>query len=363
MFRDAAFSSSLKFRQPEAIWLESKQLESALSGSLTNSSVNDLYNEADQWQLYLNALALCGFEQWLQQRNLTHFIDRTQCINQIGAVYNFKIGQFKLNLIVREQVLDEIAEIPKAAIKQPDLAAHFHVLLEVSEEQRRVIIRGFLRYDRLMRHCNRVSEGLQNDNYSISLSAFDLEPNHLLFYCEFLEPASIPLPLVATKHTAPVAKSETALTTLTAVLDRIHLGHWIKGIFAPGWQAINELVSPEVQLAWNPRNLRRGERRGKLIDLGMELQGQRLILLVSVTEEVDQDLSVLVQLHPAGADRYLPPQIGLTLLSQSGKKLQEVYARRQDNYIQLKSFKGRSGILFSIVVTLGSICLREIFEL
>jgi len=101
----------------------------------------------------------------------------------------------------------------------------------------------------------------------------------------------------------------------------------------------------------------------KLIDLGMELQGQRVVLLVNVTEEADNQLSVLVQLHPAGEERYLPPQIALTLLSQAGKKLQEFRSRTQDNYIQLKSFKGRSGIPFSIAVSLGDIYLCENFEL
>jgi hypothetical protein len=95
----------------------------------------------------------------------------------------------------------------------------------------------------------------------------------------------------------------------------------------------------------------------------MELQGQRVVLLVNVTEEADNQLSVLVQLHPAGEERYLPPQIKLMLLSQAGKKLQEVRSRTQDNYIQLKSFKGRSGIPFSIVVSLGDSCLCENFEL
>lgn len=365
MFRAVVFPKSLKFRQPEAIWLEPQQFEQALVGSLVASLVNASFNEADQWQLYLNTLALSGFEQWLQRCTLTHFIDRTQCINQVGAVYNFRVGQFKLNLIAREHVLDEVAEIPRAAIEQPDLTAHFYVLLEVSEEQQRVIIRGFLRYDRLMHYCNQVGEGLQNDYYPISLSAFDPEPNHLLFYCDFLEPTSIPLPVIAMEPAAtPEVLSDTTLKTLTAVQEtHIQLGQWIQGIFAPGWQAITDLVRPEVYLAWSLRNQGDGAKQGKLMDLGIELQGQRTVLLVNVTEKADKKLSVLVQLHPAAEERYLPPQIGLTLFSQTGKKLQEVYSRTQDNYIQLKPFKGRSGVLFSIVVSLGDICLYENFEL
>ena len=95
----------------------------------------------------------------------------------------------------------------------------------------------------------------------------------------------------------------------------------------------------------------------------MDFQGQKILLLVNVTEEADKQLSVLVQLHPAGEKRYLPHQISLTLLSQAGKKLQEVHSRTQDNYIQLKSFKGRSGIPFSIAVSLGDICIYENFKL
>ncbi|GCA77397.1 hypothetical protein MiTe_04251 [Microcystis aeruginosa NIES-2520] len=358
MFSLRAIPPDLNLSRPEAIRLEPEQFEQALVNPLASPSVD----EAGQWQLYLNALALLGFEQWLEKRAPSHFIDRTQCINHIGAVYNLKIDEFKLNLIVKEQVLDEVVEIPREAIEQPALVAHFYVLLEVCEEQQRLMIRGFLRSDRLMNYCHRVSDSLQNGYYQIPLSVFDPEPNHLLFYCDFLEPASILLPVISTEHTAtPEAISE---TTLTASQETpIQLGQWVQGVFAAGWQAIDDLFSPEVHLAWSPRNQREGAKRGKLIDLGMELQGQRVVLLVNVTEEADNQLSVLVQLHPAGEERYLPPQIKLTLLSQAGKKLQEVGSRTQDNYIQLKSFKGRSGIPFSIVVSLGDTCLCENFEL
>lgn len=359
MFNSSVIPKDLRFRTPETILLEPEQFEQALFNPL----VSPLVNEAGQWQLYLNALALLGFEQWLQKRTSKHFIDRTQCINEIGAIYNLKIDEFKLNLIAREHVLDEVAEIPREALEQPELAAHFYVLIEVSEEQQQVIIRGFLRYDQLINYCNRYNECLENGYYKVPLSAFDSEPNHLLLYCDFLVPAAMPLLVILTEHSATTeATSETALTAFFQE-TRIQLGQWIQGVFAEGWQAINDLFSPEVHLALSLRNQREGAKRGKLIDLGMELQGQRTVLLVNVTEEAENKLSVLVQLHPAGEERYLPPQITLILLSQVGEKLQEVHSRTQDNYIQLKSFKGRSGIPFSIVVSLGDICLCENFEL
>jgi hypothetical protein len=82
MFSFSAIPPDLNPRRPEAIGLEPEQFEQALVNPLVNPSVN----EAGQWQLYLNALALLGFEQWLEKRAPSHLIDRTQCINQIGAV-------------------------------------------------------------------------------------------------------------------------------------------------------------------------------------------------------------------------------------------------------------------------------------
>jgi Protein of unknown function (DUF1822) len=347
MFRSSALPMGLKLRQPEAIWLDLDLLEPSLRPVASSSR-----HEADQWQLYLNLLALLGFDQWLQKCTPTYALDQTQCLNEVGAIYNIKLNGFKLNLLVKEHILDEVVEIPRKALLgnaiTPSNAAHFYVLLEVSEEQRRVIIRGFLRHDRLREYCDRLSDYSQSHSYSIPLSVFDDELNHLLFYCDFLEPGAVMLPEISRE--APVQET------------RIKLGQWLEGVFAEGWQAISDLVTPEFQLSLSARNQGAATKRGKLIDLGMEFQGQRAVLLVNIVE-AEEELSVLVQLHPAGEAEYLPPQTTLTLISESGETLQEVCARSLDDYIQLKSFSGRSGIPFRIGVSLDNICLYEDFEL
>jgi hypothetical protein len=67
--------------------------------------------------------------------------------------------------------------------------------------------------------------------------------------------------------------------------------------------------------------------------------------------------------YPTGGERHLPANLKLTLRSKAGKTLQEVISRGQDNYIQLKSFKGKLGTRFSIEVSMGDVKVREDFEL
>ena len=348
------FTTTVTLMYTETIWLESEQIDRS------RAEIDLLASEAHQWQMYLNNLAAIGIERWLQQDGGSNrSIDRTQCINELGAVYNFKVNGFKLTLLVKEHVLDEVVEIPVAAIELP---AHFYVPIEVSEERQEVIIRGVLRADRLQEYLNQPNRQCVRDGYyHIPLAVFDPEPNRLLFYCDFLTPTSIPLPAIATERSAQL------VATLTAVLQtttRIELGQWLQGVFTPGWQAIDELMSSSVYLALSPRSQgNKGAKCGKLIDLGVELPGQSTVLLLNITEEAEEKLAVVVQLHPTGIVRYLPHDIVLTLLSISGEKLQEVHSRSHDNYIQLKSFKGRSGTKFSVSIELGSFTLCEHFEL
>ena len=235
------FATTLTLMHTETIWLESEQIE------LARATIDPVASEAHQWQMYLNTLAAIGLERWLQQYGSNRSIDRTQCVHESGAIYNFEVNGFKLTLLVKEHILDEVAEIPKVAIELP---AHFYVLLEVSEERAEVIIRGLLRYDRLQEYLNRVNRSCVRDGYYyIPLSVFDPEPQRLLFYCDFLIPESMPLSAMATESSAPL------VSTLTAALQttQIELGQWLQGVITPGWQAIDELMGSSAYLALRDR--------------------------------------------------------------------------------------------------------------
>jgi hypothetical protein len=344
---------------PESIWLESEHFEEAkkisdgqrTAGSDTFGTLRDRVNhEADKWQSYLNALALLGFEEWLSTRITEQPIKRDSNISYL------KIGEFKLCLIATENILDEEINLAVDFIENPELAAHFYVLLEVLEEQEEVIIRGFFRYDELVNYTTRVKLQPRDGFYRLPLGEFDSEPNHLLFYSRFLEPTAIPLP-VATETKAEV-KLVVSLQESTTKLSQ-----WLQGIIDETWQALDTLFSPEVNLAFSTRSVEVATKRGKLIDLGIRLNHQTVALLVNITEEAKEKISISIQLHPTGKEKYLPRNIKVSLLSKVGNILQEIEARGQDNYIQLKPFKGERGKRFSIIVSLDELSVRENFEL
>lgn len=333
---------------PEVILLKPEHFEQARE---TRSQVR---SEAYQWQTYLNALALQSFEEWLKERIPNQPISRDENIIEAGSP--LEVGEFKFWVIATEHLLDEVVNVPQDGIDNPEKAANFYVLVEVLEEQEEVVIRGFMRYDQLVNYRSQVNLKLLKDGYyQLPLSEFDTEPNHLLFYCRFLEPTAIPL-----KVSAETKTEEMLVGHQKRIITK--LSQWLQGVFEEGWQAIDTLINPEANLALRIRSVEEGVKRCKLIDLGMQLGNQTVALLVNITE-TEEKLGILIQLHPTGGKRYLPPNLKLTLLSNPGKILQQVQARGQDNYIQLKPFKGEAGKCFSIEVSLLDISARQDFEL
>ncbi len=151
------------------------------------------------------------------------------------------------------------------------------------------------------------------------------------------------------------------------VKPSVTLSQWFENLFAAGWQSLDSLFGTESgNLAWGFRQsseLTQASVKGvKLIDLGMELESQPLTLLVGLIQEADDKVGIRIQLHPAAGETYLPANLQLILRAQSGKIIQEVRSRTQDNYIQLKRFKVAYGKSFSIQVVLDGVSVTEEFS-
>ncbi len=350
-------STDVRLLLPEVIWLEPEHFKQAIDIK------NQVTGEAHQWQTYLNALALFSFEEWLKERISERKINRD--INLVEAVFHLKVGEFKLCLIASENLLDEVVSVPENVISKPELAAHFYVVLEVLEEQEEVIVRGFLPWERLINDLPRQNlPPLQDGCYQLPLSVFDPEPNHLLFSCRYLEASAISLPEASAKSSATQSPTEGEQKLGRYVKEsKTKLSQWLEGVFESGWQTIDALINPELNLALSTRNISDGAKGGKLINLGIQLDSKTVALLLTIIPDAQKKLGIVVQLFPTGEEKYLPSNLKLTLLSKLGKKLQETQSREGDNYIQLKPFKGQPGKCFSIEISMGDVTVREDFEL
>ena len=346
-------TTNLRLHLSESLWLEPEHFQQASSIS------NRLSSEPQQWQAYLNALALFSFQDWLVERLPNSTIEPIE-----NAMLSYlSVDGFKLCLLATEHVLDEQVSVPQNAIEQPDLAAHCYVVLEVLEDQEQAVIRGILRYDELIAQLARAVASAQPSEYLLPLSCWDEEINHLIGYVQYSHPSALPLPVAATQ-TATVSGS---IPIIDAAALTTRLGQWLQGTLTEGWQSLDRLLNPEASLVWSTREAtdatRTEMRGGKLINLGVQLSQHPVVLLVTVVPAADEKVGINVQVLPTGEDRFLPAQLKLSLFSSTDKVLQEIISRTQDNYIQLRPFRGRSGIRFRIEVALNEAKVSETFEL
>ncbi|MDX2240701.1 MAG: DUF1822 family protein [Leptolyngbyaceae cyanobacterium bins.302] len=221
-------SDYLETLPSRAIALTENQLKQARQQS---QSIPD---PAQQWQTYLNALALSGFEQWLYQRASDISIHSSQhsmmyASRVLPVIYNITINDFKVCLIPVESYPDEV-ELPSIVMTSPELASHFYITVAIYEEQSQVVVDRFLRYDQLttqLRSQQPDTDGL----YTLSINQFEPDLDRLLLYLRCSQPAAIPLTAISQQPTAN-------LQQLTAPL--INVRRWLQ----------NELDELAQQLAW-----------------------------------------------------------------------------------------------------------------
>jgi hypothetical protein len=150
-----------------------------------------------------------------------------------------------------------------------------------------------------------------------------------------------------------------------AVKTRVNLSQWFSNLFETGWIALEEIFNGMDEKKFALRSLssfsEASTARAKIIDLGLQLGNQSVVLLVAIAPYSEQKVEVLVQLHPINGKNYLPSNVRLNLVSESGEILQDVQSRTSDNFIQLKRFRGYYGEGFNIQISDGDLIVKESF--
>lgn len=154
--------------------------------------------------------------------------------------------------------------------------------------------------------------------------------------------------------------------------NTVNLSQWLENVFDTSWQTIEALLgSTQANLAFSFRrndnsketssqHLEGSVRRAKLIDLGLQLAGHSVALIVELRQASPQKTDILIQVHPTGSQTYLPPLLQLIVLDESKEIFLEAQARSADNYIQLQ-FSGEAEERFSVKVALGDVSITENF--
>jgi len=175
------------------------------------------------------------------------------------------------------------------------------------------------------------------------------------------------LPLSQLRSLGDLPEHLSHIRQAKSVKIRVNLSQWFHNLFEAGWQSLETVLDTTDQenFAFSFRSdSRLAEaivKRAKLIDMGLQLGNQAVALLVAITEDSEQRVEILVQVHPARGETYLQPNLKLVLVSDSGLVLQEVQSRSQDNYIQLKRFRGLREEHFNIQVALSDAIVTETF--
>jgi hypothetical protein len=191
--------SELETPDIDAIALPSSSLQEAanLSAQVTERS--------QQWQAYLNALALFGFEAWLEERASDVQLDRADAsifaptqAGAIAATLGITVNQFRVCLIPIDSEPSNFVSLDRIIIETAEYVPHFYVLVEINEEQEQVIITGWLRADLLLARQSELRLGI-DWKYDVPLAWFDDDCDNLLLYWRCASPSAIALPSPATE--------------------------------------------------------------------------------------------------------------------------------------------------------------------
>jgi hypothetical protein len=211
------------------ISLEPAMIEQAMVNSRSIS------NPDQQWQTYLNTLALFGVEQWFHQQVENTASNQEQAsillppyARVIPAVCHVVANGFKLCLIATASQPDEEVAIPRAAIELPEFISHFYVVVSIYEEQAQVMIHSFLRYDQLAPQIATIQPD-EDWTYPIPLDRFDQNIERLLLYLRCADPDSVSLP-------NPTIDRRSALITQQTKL--LHLLPQLQASDRPWWQLL-----------------------------------------------------------------------------------------------------------------------------
>ncbi|MFP4133714.1 MAG: DUF1822 family protein [Halothece sp.] len=391
--------NDLALLHPERVILDfSEQKQEQLWEETKNQS----YQKATElWQTYLNRLAGEVFSRYLlEEPDLREtprlWQEEKEQINLYQWVNGTAIDLASMRLVLIPSDEDELDElrVPREWLELNDWVGHYYLAVQLDLETRCLQVLGFADYQQL-RNWGKYDpvdetyvlgqEDLTEDLTvmwvapavvpTVKSSLASLSNAEAEAILQQVRQANLVIPRLeipfsqwgALLSQAQGRRSLSTFVPPTTSTPLTNLRQWFQKEFEAGWQALEELLTPESNnLAMSFRQ-RQHTTHGlsvegvKLIDLGVQLGHQSVALLINLIEVTAEKVQVRVQLFPSEAQEYLPRNIQLALLSSSDQVLQKVEARTSDQLIQLKRFTCPVGKGFNLRIKLGEFEWRETF--
>ncbi len=401
---------------PEQIFLEFSQQEREKIWKETQNIYYD--NATARWRSYLNSLctntALEYFEKYiesetdLQSRNLHIWQE-----NDLSSIWNvvngtaIKLDTAKIILIPHEDKDFSEFKVPREWVDLPQWVGSYYLAVEINLEQCWLRICGYTTHQQLKEIGK---HGFTDETYSIAVEELTEDLTAMWMGIELFpteKPVVETLPVLSKTEIqglleifnesnpysprldVPFSKwgafinsdklrkqlyqqqqTENTAVEITTTISKaaVNLGQWFESAFETGWQSLDALINPatgNLAFAFRQRDASREltVEAAKIIDLGMQLGNKSVALLIGLTRENDNKIGVRIQLHPVSTENYLPSNLKLALRSRSGKVLQQLESRTQDNLIQLKRFTCLIGKKFSVEVALDNFSITEDFTI
>lgn len=203
-------------------------------------------------------------------------------------------------------------------------------------------------------------EELQKQGKDITLKIRRIEEGSVILVLEGSQPGIERLEMLFNsgqlkKMSGILIKNMHVELVLSAAQTPIHLSQWLQNNFGEaikaGWQTVEEILGTG-QLAFRQVQV----KRAKSIHLGE----QTVVLVVELRTTEEQVIDIFLCVYPIDNKTDLPENLRLSLLSESGKLLEEIQAGNHKNYLE-QPLDGVSGERFSVKLALDESSVTEDF--
>ena len=394
-----AISTPLIDLNPDHLWIEFSPSEIQPSEKPMQS------HPLAQKNSFLNQLSSRKIQQWLEEELGGKLSPRLSFPEKdLPSIWEFvngtsiTIGNQRLVIIPSEGTDLEALEVPQEWVDIAGWEADYYLAVQVETEANWLRVWGYTTYQQLKAkgYYNAISKTYELERQDlieeINVMLSDEKWNHSESSSPNVSPEKVqsliqehcqqpgyslrmlmPFPEWAYFLSHGVWRKQIyqyrmSGATETSPLQQVwqKTGSWLADQSKQGWHSVEKVLGPQRSLAYQVRNHQSfpEDAAAKIIDLGIELKQSAFALLVAQFPTENQKVLVYVQVHPMGEDSYLPPNLQLELLDETGELVQKpVVARNYDHLIQLKRFKAPSGTPFQIKLSLDEASVTERFRL